>query len=283
MNPFFNHIKKLVLSPVIYILIFTLIISSFSFSPQQGKWDNRTGRLKGTRILVYTRNGEGFVHKSIPAGVDAMKKLSEENGFHIDISEDPGLFTDQNLGQYHAIVFLNTNNDVFDTDEQRVSFVRYIQAGGGFVGIHIVTGTERNWTWFKQMVGAKFDRHPPSQKFIVKGFDRSHPSVAHLPDEWEVEDEPYYVKEFNPGVRVLMINDLSTIEDKKGKPEVFGNNYPSAWCNTFDGGRQWYTSLGHHDYIYKEPIFLQHVLGGLKWVVVNGKPNYRKASSTALP
>ena len=110
-----------------------------------------------------------------------------------------------------------------------------------------------------------------------------NPSVAHLPDEWEVEDEPYYVKEFNPGVRVLMINDLSTIEDKRGKPEVFGNNYPSAWCNTFDGGRQWYTSLGHHDYIYKEPIFLQHVLGGLKWVVVNGKPNYRKASSTALP
>ncbi len=247
------------------------------------KWDNRTGQIEGTNILVYTKVGEdGFYHRSIPASVEALQKLADDNGFNIKVSDDPGLFHDENLKQYHALVFANTNNDVFTTDQQRVALKRYVQAGGGFVGIHIALGTERNWDWYKRMIGGTFDRHPPYQEFSVIVRDSDHPSTRDLPNPWIITDEPYYIKEYNPDVRVLMAHDLSTIEDSRPRPEIFGNEYPSVWCNTFDGGRQWYTGYGHDDHIFGDPLFMQHILGGIKWVIADGLPDYRRAYSTTL-
>jgi type 1 glutamine amidotransferase len=248
-----------------------------------GKWDNRTGEIANTRILVYTRVGDGgFVHNSIPSSVEALKKLAFDRGFTLDISDDPSVFTDDNLKKYHALIFSNTNNDVFNTDMQRVALKRYIQAGGGFVGIHIAIGTERNWEWYKKMTGATFDRHPPYQKMSVNTRDPYHPSSSHLPDPWIIEDEPYFLKEYNPDVRVIMTHDLSSIEDTVEKPLIFGNDYPSVWCNTFDGGRQWYTAYGHAPGIFEDKRFMQHILGGIKWVIADGLPDYRKAYSTSI-
>lgn len=252
-------------------------------SSTYGKWDNRAGNIEGINLLVFTRVGEGgFVHKSISGSISAFEKLAEQNGINLDISDDPSVFTDKNLKKYHAIVFANTNNDVFDSPEQKLSLMRYVQAGGGFAGVHIAVGTERNWSWYKKMIGATFDRHPPYQEFSVKVIDGDHPSAVHLPETWVIRDEPYYVKEYNPEVRVLLSHDLSTIEDSREKPEIFGNLYPSVWCNTFDGGRQWYTGYGHDDHIYSDPVFMQHILGGIKWVIADGLPDYSKVRSTSI-
>ena len=255
--------------------------SAFPLVP--GKWDNRTGKIEGTRLLVYTKVGDdGFVHTSIPAGVRALEKLAREKGFAIDVTRDPSVFNDENLKKYHAIVFNNTNNDVFDNDDQRLAFMRYVQAGGGFVGIHIAIGTERNWKWYKQMSGATFDRHPRYQEMNVNIRDPLHPSARHLPDPWTIKDEPYFLKEYNPDVRVIMTHDLATIEDDREKPEIFGNDYPSVWCNTFDGGRQWYTAYGHDDHIFEDELFIGHILGGIKWVIADGLPDYRNAYSISV-
>src|SRR3546814_13423510 len=70
-----------------------------------------------------------------------------------------------------------------DTDAQRVALMRYIQAGGGFVGIHSASGTERKWKWFKQLLGATFYWHDKYQPFTVNIIDAKHPSVAHLRSE----------------------------------------------------------------------------------------------------
>jgi uncharacterized protein len=248
-----------------------------------GKWDNRTGDVEGISILVFTKVGDGgFVHKSIPASVEALKLLGKENGFNVDVTDDPELFTDDNLKKYSALVFANTNNDVFYNEGQKIALKRYIQAGGGFVGIHIALGTERNWEWYKRMIGGTFDRHPPYQTFNVITIDNSHPSTRNLPNPWTIRDEPYYVKEYNYRVRVLLAHDLSTIEDRHPRPEIFGNEYPSVWCNSFDGGRQWFTGYGHNDHIFSDPEFMQHILGGIKWVIADGLPDYRKAYSTSL-
>jgi type 1 glutamine amidotransferase len=256
---------------------------SSSSTAKNSKWDNRTGKVEGINLLVFTRVGDGgFIHKSLPASNKAFEKLAEQNGINLDISEDPAVFTDENLKNYHAIVFANTNTDVFDTPEQKLSFKRYVQAGGGFAGIHIAVGTERNWPWYKKMIGATFDRHPPYQEFSVRVIDADHPSAMHLPEIWEIKDEPYYVKEYNPEVRVILSHDLSTIEDNQDKPEIFGNLYPSVWCSTFDGGRQWYTGYGHDDHIYSDPDFMRHILGGIKWVIADGLPDYSKARSSSI-
>ena len=100
------------------------------------------------RVLLYTKNGTGYVHDNIPASIEAIRALAAEHKFAVDVSDDPVVFSDDNLKKYHALVFSNTNNVVFETDAQRVALMRYVQAGGGFVAIHSASGTERAWKWF---------------------------------------------------------------------------------------------------------------------------------------
>jgi len=234
---------------------------------------------KKIHVLVYTKNGKGYVHDNIPSAVACIRELGQENGFSVDVSDDPGVFTEDNLKQYNALIFTSTNNDVFDTEAQKVAFMRYTQAGGGFVGIHSVTGTERKWEWFKRLVGGTFVRHARMQRFQQLIVDKNHPSTSFLPDRWENEDECYYVTTINPDLHVLLAHDLRTVEDKE-KPVVFGHSFPSVWCHEFDGGRQWYTALGHRKEMYSEPLFRRHILGGLEWTVQgNRKPDFSKATA----
>ena len=135
---------------------------------------NTDGKLKGSRVLVYTKNGKGYVHDNIASAVASIQSLGAANGFSVDVSDDASVFTEANLKKYNFLVFTSTNNDVFDTDDERVAFRRYIEAGGGFVGVHSVTGTERNWKWFKMMLGETFSWHAKFQKFGIKKIDPSH-------------------------------------------------------------------------------------------------------------
>jgi type 1 glutamine amidotransferase len=243
------------------------------------------GELSGQasmRLLIYSKNGEGYVHENIAAGIECLQKICRDMAVECDIIDNPAVFTEQNLQQYHAVIFNNTNNDVFDTDYQRLAFMRYIQAGGGFVGIHSATGTERNWLWFKQMIGATFLRHPPFEKYTLRKFDRSHQANAGLPDVWEKEDECYFFKEMNPGIHVLWIADLSTVNDSLA-PDIFGNQYPAAWCNEFDGGRQWYTALGHDPSDYADPVYVQHLKSGIEWVLSRKiRIDFSNATATSI-
>lgn len=248
-----------------------------AFAQKKVKWEK-------VQVLLYTKNGKGYVHDNIPNSIEAIKALAAENGFTVDASEDPSVFTDENLKKYDAIIFSNTNNDVFDTDAQKVAFMRFTQAGGGFMGIHSASGTERQWKWFKHLLGGTFFFHEPYGKFDVILLDRDHPSLAHLPARWTKEDECYYLKEMNVDLTVLAVNDLTgfKINEKRLRPNTFGDVFPSVWCQEFDGGRQWYTSLGHNKEDYKTPEYRQHLLGGLQWILGKQKPlDYSKAYATS--
>lgn len=240
---------------------------------------------KKIKVLVYTKNGVGFVHDNIENSIIALKALGEQHGFSVDATDDPTVFTDENLKKYDALVFSNTNNDVFDTDAQRVALMRYIQAGGGFVGIHSASGTERKWKWFKQLLGATFYWHDRYQPFTVNMIDASHPSVAHLPRKWvRVEgDEFYYLKQMNVNLHVVAVNDATTLEGEDDRRlDTFGDVFPSVWCHEFDGGRSWYTSLGHSKEDYMDEEFRKHILGGIQWVVMGAKKrDYKKAYATS--
>jgi type 1 glutamine amidotransferase len=225
-------------------------------------------------ILVYTRNytrdGKGYVHDNIDASVAAIKKMGAENGFSVDVSADPNLFTDATLKQYRAIVFSNSNNIAFDSDHQREAFQRFIRAGGGFAGIHSASGSERSWPYFWQVVGGKFLRHPPLQKFTVTVRDASHPSTKSLPASFEWEDECYFLEYLNPNLHPLLSTDPGQLTDKdraKYPMGLVGNSLPLAWTLQVDGGRQFYTALGHKKEHYSNPILYQHILGGILWAM----------------
>ncbi|RYF88418.1 MAG: ThuA domain-containing protein, partial [Chitinophagaceae bacterium] len=238
---------------------------------------NPSVNWKKIKVLVYTKNGKGYVHTNIPMAVNAIKEMGTQKGFSVDVSDDPTVFTEENLKKYNALIFTSTNNETFDTDEQKVAFMRYVQAGGGFVGIHSVTGSERKWEWFKRLVGGTFVRHAKQQKFKQVVIDKNHPATASIPAGWENNDECYYVNTINPDLHVVMAHDLNSVDDKD-KPLWFGQSYPSAWCHEWDGGRQFYTALGHDGTMYNDPVFRSHILGGLQWVVAGQrKLDYTRA------
>ena len=226
------------------------------------------------KVLVYTRNfvttGKGFVHDNIQHSVDAVKKMGKENGFGVEATDDPKVFTDANLKQYKALVFANSNNEAFENDSQREAFKRYIQAGGGFVGIHSATGSERTWPYYWSLCGGKFLRHPKFQPFTVRVKDPSHPSAKQLPATFEWTDECYYHTNMNPDIKVILVTDPAKLNDPKKNEypgDRFGDSMPLAWYHLFDGGRSFYTALGHKKEDYANPLLYNHILGGILWAM----------------
>lgn len=224
------------------------------------------------KILLFTRQAKtvdgkpGFIHDNTKAAVQTIRKLGADHGFAVDVTEDPAVFTDANLKQYRALVFSNTNNQIFDTDAQLAALQTFIRAGGGFVGIHCATGSMRASPWFCSMIGGRFQRHPKLQPFTIKVVDRNHPSTAHLEATWAWEDEFYFHTNLATDLHILLAGDLTTLDDKD-KPKTPDNTYPLAWCHEFEGGRVWFTALGHKPSYYDDPAFQKHLLGGILWTM----------------
>jgi type 1 glutamine amidotransferase len=223
------------------------------------------------RILVYTRNGltldgkKGYVHENIASSVAAIRKLGAENGFAVDVSDDPETFTDAKLKAYRALVFSNTNNEIFTGEAQRAALQRYMRGGGGFVGIHSACGSMRAWPWFWSLIGGSFVRHPKLQEFTVNVVDRKHPSTAHMGESFRWTDEFYFLRDMPADLHVLLAGDLATLEDPQ-KP-TGETTRPLAWCHEFEGGRAWTTTLGHRKENYADPFYQKHILGGILWAM----------------
>ena len=211
------------------------------------------------RVLVFTRTTQ-YRHESIPTGIAALRDLGRDSGLAIDATEAPDAFTPANLAEYRVVVFLSTSGEVL-TDEGRGALREWVEAGGGFVGVHLASGTEREWDFFGRLVGARFTRHPQLQPAVVTIEDQRHPATAHLPAQWPFEDE-WYEFDANPrgSVRVL-----ASVDERGYEGGTMGPDHPLAWCHENCGGRAFYTSLGHADAAYADPRFLAHLEGALTW------------------
>lgn len=230
------------------------------------------------KVLVFSKTA-GFKHASIPAGLAAIQKLGQENGFKVDTTKNAELFNEDNLKQYSAVIFLNTTGNVLDY-RQEAAFERYIQAGGGFVGVHAATDTEYDWGWYGKLVGAYFNGHPKIQeaKFIVK--DQDFPATKFFTDSvWQRSDELYNFKKINPDIHVLL-----TIDEGSYEGGTNGDFHPMSWYHEYDGGRAFYTELGHTDESYTEDNYLKHLLGGIQYAIGdNEKLDYSKATTQFPP
>jgi cytochrome c len=224
------------------------------------------------RVLVFSKTA-GFRHSSIETGIAAVKKLGAENGFAVDATEDASAFTDRNLKRYGLVMFLSTTGDVLDLVQQD-ALERYIEAGGGWVGIHSATDTEYDWPWYNRLAGAYFSSHPGNpnvRKGTFRVVDATHPSTQGLPVRWERTDEFYNYKNIQPDIRVLV-----DIDETSYQGGTNGARHPMSWFHEFDGGRAWYTNMGHTEETFSEPLFLKHLLGGIKWAMASSL-DYKRA------
>lgn len=235
-------------------------------------------RSGNPKVLVFTKT-TGFRHDVIPTGIAAVMKLGKENGFDVDTTENAAYFNEDSLKQYAAVIFLNTTGNVLDT-RQEVAFERYIQSGGGFVGVHAATDTEYDWGWYGRLVGGYFNGHPKPQeaKFIIK--DKDFPATSFFTDTtWVHTDELYNFKKLNPDVHVLITIDESSYEGGTN-----GSFHPMSWYHEYDGGRAFYTEMGHTPGTFSEELYLKHLLGGIQYAIgENEEPDYTKARSEYPP
>jgi cytochrome c len=225
------------------------------------------------RTLVFSKT-TGFRHSSIPTGIQAVRELGEENDFQVDATEDASVFRDGVLAKYDTVVFLSTTGDPLN-DTQQGAFERYVKGGGGYTGIHAAADTEHDWNWYGKLVGGYFKSHPPgTPEATVHVEDQDHHSTEGIPTPWERVDEWYNYRspeagasddDWSPrlgGVHVLMTVDEATY-DEQDENET-DDDHPISWCQRYDGGRSWYTGMGHTEGTFSEPEFREHLLGGLE-------------------
>jgi type 1 glutamine amidotransferase len=211
------------------------------------------------RVLVFSKT-TGFRHDSIPAGIAAIQTLGRQNGFTVDATEDDTLFTDANLAQYAAVVFLSATGDPVSTQPEKDAFQRYIEHGGGFVGVHAASDSGYTWPWYGKLVGAYFKQHPAQQNALAKVEDPNHPSTRGLPASFTRFDE-WYDFQSNPRGAVHI---LTTVDDSSYTGSTMGADHPTTWCQNYDGGRSWYTGMGHTIASFTEANFLHLLLGGIQ-------------------
>ncbi|KAI0806412.1 carboxylesterase-like protein [Xylaria sp. FL0064] len=220
----------------------------------QGKFD----------VLVLSKTA-GYRHNSIPAGIKGLTDLGVSSGsFNIRASEDASLINAQFLSRFKVVVFLSTSGE-FLTSKQLNGLKTYMNNGGGFVGIHCAAAGMYSEPWYGELVGAYFAGHPEPQRGVVRveGENKGHVIVSGLPEKMKWFDEWYNFK-VNPRGKVTV---LLSIDEELYKGGTMGSDHPIAWCREFDGGRTFYTALGHFDEAYQDKAFMGHLLKGILWAV----------------
>ncbi|MBC9713704.1 ThuA domain-containing protein [Streptomyces sp. TRM66268-LWL] len=272
--PHGSRLRRLPQPLTVVAALFALVIGLLIATPQQAH------AAAPFRVLVFSKV-TNFDHESRAAGVEAVKKLGAENGFEVEATEDAAAFTDENLAGFQAIVFNNTNSTPESGDllnaEQRAAFQKYIRAGGGYVGLHAASASERDWDWYEGLVGAIFDKHPAVQTGRIKVLDQAHPSTKGLPQLWERTEE-WYNWRTNPTGKVHTLAQIKVRDGITGLDE--GVDHPYSWCQNYDGGRSWFTAGGHASSAFQEEYFLKHLLGGIQWAA-GDKPGDCTANKTS--
>ncbi|GAA1886561.1 ThuA domain-containing protein [Asanoa iriomotensis] len=210
-------------------------------------------------VLVFSKTA-GFRHDSIPNGIQAIRDLGAANNFTVTATEDANTFTAAGLAPYEVVVFLSTTGDVLNATQQ-TAFENYIRSGRGYVGVHAAADTEYDWAWYGNLVGAYFNSHPAIQQANIKVENRGTAATAHLPQTWTRSDE-WYNYRTNPRSTARV---LATLDESSYSGGGMGADHPIIWCKAYDGGRSFYTGLGHTQASYTEAAFRSMLLGGIRY------------------
>lgn len=227
-------------------------------------------------ILVFTKTN-GYRHEeAIPAGLALFKEIAKRRGWSIFQTENGAVFNDAYLRFVAATVWHQTSGDTLNAD-QKDAFRRWLEAGGGFVGIHGAGGDlHYDWPWYvDKLIGAQFIGHtmgPQFQDAKVVVEDHDHPATAGLPDSFVHNDEWYSFDKSprtKPGFRILASVDESTYSPRLHFLWIDRNlamgDHPVAWSHCVGRGRVFYTALGHEASAYQEPEMKKMLEGAIAW------------------
>ena len=205
-------------------------------------------------VLVITET-KGWIHDSIESGLKLIQNIGNKNNFNVYHSDNSSVITYKNLKEIKTIIFLNTTEEILTDVEQKV-MESFIKSGKGFVGVHAAADTEYNWQWYGKLVGAYYRNHP--EVMNGKILTINHKITNHLDSEWEIEDEWYNFDYVNYDINILLHLD----EDSYIGGE-HPDYHPITWYHEYDGGRSFYTGLGHTKEVYDDERFIKLLEKGI--------------------
>lgn len=230
------------------------------------------------RVLVFSKT-TGYRHDSIPAGISGIRALGTRTRlFEVDATEDAeSAMSLEVLSRYRTTLFLSTTGIDLLNEAQIAALRGYVRSGGGFVGVHAASSGLKGDEWYGRLVGAHFDGHPPPEEGTVVIEDAEHfitKTQADAPCPCETRrwmDEWYNFTTHprrNENLHILARGDPSTFAGG-----AMGDDHPLTWCQEFEGGRSFYTALGHYDEAYQDDWFMGQILRAILWTARAGEGN----------
>jgi type 1 glutamine amidotransferase len=256
---------------------------------------------KGPKKILFFSKSSGFEHSSIkhkPGELShaekVLKEIGEKNNFEFTFTKDGGVFTPENLAKYDAFFFyttgdlteVGTDGNPAMSKEGKAAFLDAIKKGKGFIGTHSASdtfhspGNEKHTPQrykpdgdkadpYIKMLGAEFIKHGSQQQAHQIVGDNTFPGMKNVPGDFGPLEEWYSLKNYAPNLHVLLAQDTSTMK-KSGNDSVYSRpNFPSTWARMHGKGRVFYTSMGHREDIWTNPVFQEVLIGGINWAVHN--------------
>ena len=251
------------------------------------------------KILFFTKSA-GFEHDVIKRpspevlayAEQILIELGKQHGYDVTATKDGGYFTPEKLAAFDAVVFYTTGDlttpgkdgqPPMPADGEQ-TLIKWVESGKGFLGIHSADDTfltqpgEPIHPYIK-MIGAEFDKHGKQQNAKITAADKNFGPIKDLQD-FELFEEWYKVKNLSPDLHVILVQETQSMAAPEYRERA---PYPETWARTQGKGRIFYTSLGHREDVWKNPIFEQVVLGGLAWVTGNADADTTPNLSVATP
>ena len=255
-------------TPHVVLVATILLAGAASTSAQPDNRFRQPHSRNQFEVLLYT-SSDHWHNLSEPVAILELQKMAQRHAFGLTWTTVKSRFNDEALSGYDVVVFLHSHTEGF-SEEQLASFQRFIRNGGGFVGIHATSACRDEGEWFRKLVGRTFTLHPEEQTAVLHVAHKRHPATMHLPDRWLWTDEWYsFTEPLTEGQKVLLTVDESTYDPDRtwGDERVtaMGDFHPIAWCQEFDGGRSFYTAMGHMPALFQDARFLDHIYGGIYW------------------
>jgi hypothetical protein len=218
-----------------------------------------------------------YHYEYIPIARESLEKLAKLHAFEFTYTNKPEVF-EGDLKQYAAVVFLNTTGEELNP-AQRARFEDYMRGGGNAVVVHRAAITPPSsvpapaanaWPWYEKLVGRSFKTHPMLQTGVVDTVDKRFPATYGIPPRWIWSDEWYETTNpYKVTIHPVLNVDESTYDVTKIWPGQvstgMGKDHPVAWYHQVEQGRVFVTLLGHNGEMYRDPQYLNHLLGGIYW------------------
>ncbi|MBC7928462.1 MAG: ThuA domain-containing protein [Bryobacteraceae bacterium] len=256
-------------------LLSLIVAATFLAAPAFGQQPNQPQKRK--RVLAI---GEvkGFQHDSVSHALASVERWGKETGlWDTYIRTDSQLLTKakipagnaRNLDFFDAVIFYTTG-ELPLSDEQKSALMSFIKEDGkGFIGVHSATDTFYQWPEYGEMIGGWFDGHPWNTfEAPVLVEDKNFPATKHMPNSFVLRDEIYQFKSWSrENVRVLMRLDASKLDLQKPAVRRADQDFAVTWVKSYGKGRVFYSTLGHVEEVYENPLIRQMYIEGIKWAL----------------